>query len=291
VVIGEQMDIGAQRMKKLLGKNVLITGGTQGLGLEIAKKFITEGANVLICSRNIDDVEFARELLLHLITSPNQLIKGVAFDVSKIRQANFDNMMYFLQNELDILVNNAGVNGVVKPSYIMEEYDWKQWKETMNINFIGSAKMARYAIQYMLPKKSGKIIQLSGGGATSPREQFTGYASSKTAIVRFMETLALELKNTGIDINCVSPGLLPTRLGNKNDVLLEDRAAIFQKPVDLITFLASDESNGISGKLISAQWDRWDLFAEHKDEIMNSNAYTLRRITGKDCDFEWDDIS
>jgi 3-oxoacyl-[acyl-carrier protein] reductase len=106
-----------------------------------------------------------------------------------------------------------------------------------------------------------------------------------------METLALELKNTGIDINCVSPGLLPTRLGNGDDILLEDRAAIFQKPVDLIAFLASDESNGISGKLISAQWDRWDLFAEHKDEIMNSHAYTLRRIAGKDCGFEWDDIS
>jgi 3-oxoacyl-[acyl-carrier protein] reductase len=151
---------------------------------------------------------------------------------------------------------------------------------------------------------SGKIVNLSGGGATAPLPRFSAYSAAKAAVVRFTETLAQETLGSGIDVNSVAPGALNTRL--LDEVLAagpkragEDfyRRALKQKEeggsplergADLCTFLLSDQSNGITGRLLSAVWDSWGLLPQRRALIENTDIYTLRRIVPKDRNFDWD---
>ena len=149
----------------------------------------------------------------------------------------------------------------------------------------------------------GKIINLSGGGATVPLPNFSSYAVSKAGVVRFTETLAEEVKEFGIDVNAVAPGPLNTRL--LDEVLAAGPkkvgarfyakakkqksagGASLEKGADLCVFLASHESDGITGKLISALWDPWETLNLHKEELRSTDVYTLRRIMPKDRGFTW----
>ena len=147
---------------------------------------------------------------------------------------------------------------------------------------------------------------MSGGGATNPLPNISAYAVSKAAIVRFAETLAEEVRGFGIDVNAIAPGALNT--GMLQEVLVSgpDKAgkifyekALAQKKnggeplikgADLALFLASSTSDGITGKLISAVWDKWENWPEYLDELNNSDAYTLRRIVGRDRGLDWGDV-
>jgi NAD(P)-dependent dehydrogenase (short-subunit alcohol dehydrogenase family) len=150
----------------------------------------------------------------------------------------------------------------------------------------------------------GKIINLSGGGATTPMPGFSAYAASKAAVVRFTETLAMELAGSGVEVNAVAPGLLKTRM---MDQMLEagpERAGYQQieavmrsaetggTPPALATklcvFLASEGSNGITGKLISAPWDPWENLPAHREDLQSTDIYTMRRTTPKDRGMGWD---
>ena len=166
--------------------------------------------------------------------------------------------------------------------------------------------MAKTSLPYSRQIKYGKVIQLSGGGATSPLPFISAYAASKAGIVRFMETLAEEVREDNIDINSIAPGALNTRL---LDEVLEagpdtvgrtfyDRAikqkenggAPLEKAAELSVFLASSASDGITGKLISAIWDPWQDFPEHLQTLTESDIYTLRRIVPKDRGMDWGDV-
>jgi 3-oxoacyl-[acyl-carrier protein] reductase len=157
-------------------------------------------------------------------------------------------------------------------------------------------------LPHLKAQRYGKIIQLSGGGATNPMPRISAYAVSKAAIVRFAETLAEEVRGTGIDINSIAPGALNTRM---LDEVLEagpdkvgkdfyeralkqrDNGGVpLQRGADLAIFLASRASDGITGKLISAVWDNWEHWPEHLDKLSGSDVYTLRRIVGRDRGFE-----
>ena len=133
----------------------------------------------------------------------------------------------------------------------------------------------------------------------------SAYAASKAAVIRFMESLAEEVRGFGIDVNAIAPGALNTRLLGK--VLeagpeyvgadfyekslrqKESGGNSFEPATDLALFLASDKSNGISGKLISAVWDNWCNFPEHQAELNLSDVYTLRRITARERGYTWGD--
>jgi 3-oxoacyl-[acyl-carrier protein] reductase len=145
----------------------------------------------------------------------------------------------------------------------------------------------------MIKRRRGRIINLSGGGATSPRPNFSAYSASKAAIVRLTETLAEEMKPFDIQINAIAPGAINTRMLDEvltagktaGDVALSQ--AKQQKRtggdsvdavVALAVFLASEESGGLTGKLISAQHDPWREWAGKADELNASPLYTIRRL-------------
>jgi|WetSurMetagenome_2_1015567.scaffolds.fasta_scaffold09275_2 NAD(P)-dependent dehydrogenase (short-subunit alcohol dehydrogenase family) len=286
---------------KLKGKVAIVTGGTKGFGFAVAQSFVKEGASVIICSRDDKDVQVAIDLLLKDKNDISQIVAGCAIDLSS-RHGAFVlvDRVIKLFGRIDILVNNAGIQGA-KGS--VDRVNIDEWISTLEINLISVFKMCHYVIPYMKERKYGKIINLSGGGSTNPRPFVSAYAVSKTAVVRLTETMAAECKDFNIDINSIAPGALNTRI---LDEMLASRETIGEEEygkavkqkmnggtplsvgTDLCVFLASNESNGISGKLISAKWDKWKEFPEHIDELMKSDIYTLKRIIAKDRNKDWD---
>jgi NAD(P)-dependent dehydrogenase (short-subunit alcohol dehydrogenase family) len=288
--------------KPLTGRVAIITGANQGLGLEIARQYVEAGASLMLCARDQRLLEQASDKL-RALAGPDQKIVSVPADISKEEdvRALFNATMSDL-GECHILVNNAGIYG---PKGEIESVDWSEWVRAMEINVMGSVLMCRAVLEHFKAQKYGKIIQLSGGGATNPLPRISAYAASKAAIVRFAETLAEEVRGSGIDVNCIAPGALNTRMlqeilvagPGKVGQAFYDRSlkqketggAPIETGAGLAVFLASAGSDGITGKLISAVWDNWEQWPEHRDELSASDAYTLRRIAGRDRGFTWGD--
>lgn len=288
--------------RSLVGKIAVITGANQGLGLEIARRYSAEGASLALCARN---GQLLQEVCSNLAatTSSNQRVFGLAVDVSNEAEVNhFISETIRELGRVDILINNAGVYG---PKGEIEAVDWLEWVKSIEINLFGSVLMCRAILPQFKAQRRGKIIQLSGGGATNPMPRISGYAVSKAAIVRFIETLAEEVREYGIDVNAMAPGALNTRMldevieagAEKVGKMFYERS-LKQKenggsPLDvgagLAVFLGSDASNGITGKLISAVWDKWEDWPNHLEELSKSDVYTLRRIAGRDRGITWGD--
>jgi short-subunit dehydrogenase len=287
-------------MKKLplLDKIAIITGGSEGLGFEIAKKFILAGASITICSRNKNNLRSA-EFKLKKLLNKNQKLLTIVADISKEKDVKkLIKITIQKLGDCSILVNNAGIYG---PKNKLEKTNWKEWKKTVEINLFGSVLMCKGLINHFKKKKYGKIIQLSGGGATNPLPYLSAYAASKAAIIRFSETLANEVAKYNISVNAIAPGALNTRMLDEVIKAGPDKVGIdfYKRSVnqkknggtplsnasDLAVFLASSQSDNITGKLISALWDKWEDWPKYTDKIMNSDVYTIRRIVGKDRGF------
>jgi 3-oxoacyl-[acyl-carrier protein] reductase len=287
---------------KLKGRFALITGASQGLGAEIARHYVANGASVMLCARSTDKLAAVQQSLAPQLVSGARIVT-VAGDVGEPKDV--DGIFDSLRSEfprLDILVNNAGVYG---PMGNIEDVDWNEWVDAIRINLLGLVCVSRAAMPMFRAQRYGKIINISGGGAANPMPAITAYAASKAGVVRFTESLALECRDDHIDVNAIAPGALVTRM---MDQLLEagpqkvgqqffDRMKKIAQdggtPLDvgaaLCVFLGSSESDGITGKLIAAQWDRWEDWPKHLDELNTSDVYTLRRITGRDRNKEWGD--
>jgi len=285
---------------KLQGRNALITGGSQGLGRTIAEQFIREGAHVALCARSADTLESTRAELART-AAPGQKVVARPCDVSA--EGDVRDWVHWAADELgsiDVLVNNAGIYGPMGPT---ETVDLSEWRRSVEINLFGVLLPSRAVIPHLKKAGRGKIIILSGGGATNPLPNISSYAASKAAVVRLMETLALELKPFHIDVNAIAPGALKTRFIDqvlaagpevvgeaffaKNQKWAAEGAVPLELGAGLAVYLASTESDGITGRLISAQWDPWARLQEHRQELEASDIYCLRRIVPEDRGKKW----
>ncbi len=285
---------------KLKGLNTLITGGSQGLGKAIAGQFLHEGANTVLCARGEKELLATRDELAKQF--PAQKVFAKTCDVSSETQVN--ELVAFALRELgslQSLVLNAGVYG---PMGATESVSLDEWRRAMDINLYGVLLPCRAVIPHFKKNGRGKIIVLSGGGATNPLPNISAYAASKAAVVRLMETLAEELKPFRVDVNAIAPGALATRLVDevlaagpekvgaafyeKNRQWKDKGATPLELGANLAVYLAGAQSDGITGKLISAQWDPWEKLHELKPDL-NSDIYTLRRIVPKDRGKTWGD--
>lgn len=284
----------------LEGRNAVITGANQGLGYAIAEAYVKAGASVLLCARSAELLEQAHNKLTPL-SNTNQKVIALAADVSEPADAK-RLVETALQSfsRLHILVNNAGIYGPIGPS---EKVEWEGWQRAIEINLFGSVLMCRAVLPHFKSQGYGKIVQLSGGGATNPLPRISAYAASKAAIVRFAETLAEEVRKDHIDVNTIAPGALNTRLldevlaagPEKGDKDFYTRAVRqkaeggtpLEKGANLAVFLGSEASDGITGKLISAVWDLYESLPEHLEDLQKTDVYTLRRIVPKDRGFDW----
>jgi 3-oxoacyl-[acyl-carrier protein] reductase len=278
----------------LTGKTAVITGASRGLGYSIAETFWRQGANLILIARD-------REALQNFVaTHPanDQTIEIIATDLGRHLQ---DCLAQLADKKIDILVNNAAISGPIGPLW---ENNWDDWLYALEVNMVTPISLARALISGMIARNSGKIINLSGGGATTSRPNFSAYAIAKTGLVRFTEILADELKPYKIDVNAIAPGVMNTHLltdiiqagkeivGEKEYSQAYDKIqseqTMTENPAELCLFLASEASDGITGKLISATWDPWKSLIQYKDTLKNTDIYTLRRIVPKDRGQHWE---
>ena len=278
---------------KLSGRNTLITGGSQGLGRHLVEAFLAEGANVAFCARTAADVS-ATEASLRPSLRPSQQLAGLACDVSDPASVAALFACAARIGPLHAVVNNAGIYGPMGPT---EEVALADWNQAWAVNVTGTLLVCQQAVRAMKPLGSGKIINISGGGATNPMPRFVAYAATKAAVVRLTETLAEEYRANKIDVNAVAPGALRTRLTQqvldagvervgadffaKNKKWSDDGAVDPRLAAGLCVWLATAESDGITGKLISAQWDPWKDPAKFR-ALATGDVYTLRRIVPED---------
>jgi len=284
---------------KLKNLNALITGGSQGLGKAIAEHFLREGANVVLCARG--EPELTATWAELAAKFPAQKVFAKRCDVANEMQVH-DLVAFALRElgSLEALVLNAGIYGPMGPT---ESVSLDEWRRALEINLFGVLLPCRAVIPHFKKVGRGKIVVLSGGGATNPLPNISAYAASKAAVVRLMETLAEELKAFHVDVNAIAPGALATRLVDqvlaagpdkvgaaffeKNQTWKEKGAVPLELGASLAVYLASAESDGITGKLISAQWDPWKDLQEHRDELAKSDIYCLRRIVPEDRGKKW----
>ncbi|MBF0561867.1 MAG: SDR family oxidoreductase [Alphaproteobacteria bacterium] len=286
---------------KLQGRHAIITGAGQGLGAEIAARYVAEGASVLLCARSAGSLHEV-QVRLSADLAPGQRVLIQTADVGD--RAQVDALVATARAEfprIDILVNNAGVYGPMGP---LEEVDWDEWVSAVTINLLGTVYPCRCVVPTMRRQGYGKIINLSGGGATSPMPRLSSYATSKAGVVRFTESLALDVQADHIDVNAIAPGALATRLTDQllaagpgtvgqafHDrirTLSADGGTPLAVPAALCAWLGSAGSDGITGRLLSAVWDPWPTLAERREELAGGDIYTLRRITPEDRGKRWE---
>lgn len=280
---------------------VLITGGSRGLGAHLVRSFWNAGWNVASVAR---DRRTIMSVLETLARRPNQI--AIPFECDLSCPSSVEILVSQVSDELpclDALINNAAIHGPIGPFI---DSNLTHWNEAVQVNLLSPVTLCHGLMHLISKSSNGSIINLSGGGATAPRSNFSAYASAKTALVRFSETLAQELMTQNIRVNCIAPGVMNTNLlqevislgadiSGKHEVevaekIISNGGVSLDKVAELALFLASNSSMGITGKLISAPWDNWQKWTSHLNELSMSDAYTLRRIVGRDRGMDWGDI-
>ncbi len=280
---------------------VVITGASRGLGAHLVHSFWNAGWNVALVAR---DRQALSQVVEDLPKQSNQT--AIIFPCDLGRPEEVTALVKKITNQLprlDALINNAAIHGPIGP---LVESDLALWNKVIQVNLLAPVALCHGLIALMSSSGGGSIINLSGGGATGPRANFSAYASTKAALVRFSETLAQEMQDQKIRVNCIAPGAMKTALleqvvtsgmtasGQREFEIAQkvfaQGGASMDKVADLALFLAGKESLGITGKLISAVWDRWSEWPKHIEQLQASDAYTLRRIAGRERGMDWGDV-
>jgi NAD(P)-dependent dehydrogenase (short-subunit alcohol dehydrogenase family) len=271
----------------LKNKVALITGAGRGIGRALAEGFAREAADVALIARTEAELDQTAEAIR---TIGRRVLKIVGDVSDSVSVENSVKMVLSEFGQIDILVNNAGRQFPIGP---LVENDTKDWIETIMVNLVGTVLCCKAVLPGMIERQHGNIINLSGGGATAPRPNFSAYAASKAAIVRLTETIAEEVKPFNIQVNAVAPGAINTHM--LEEVLVAGNAAgeiaisqanrqkqsggdSIEAVVALALFLASNESHGLTGKLISAQHDPWQEWAGKAENLNATPLYTIRRL-------------
>lgn len=270
-------------MRPLEGKNILITGAGRGIGKRLAIGFAAAGARLGLIARTKAELDLVDLEIEHAGGASIRLRCDVRHS-SEVNAAV--DRMRSAYGPIDAAVCAAAILGPVGP---LAETDCHPWAETISVNLIGAMHVIRAVLPQMIDRRAGKIILLTGNGAEGPRPNFSAYAASKAALVRLAETVAEEVRDHNVQVNCMNPG--PTYTHMTDEILrageragaresrdaLEVRVSggiLPDRQIQLALFLATERSNHISGKLlhVSDDWKRLER-ANVTPEI-----YTLRRL-------------
>lgn len=237
------------RYRELEGKRVVITGGASGIGYATAKRFIEEGAKVVIFDIN-------REALAHVKETLNKLAGIAVVDVSSQEsvEAGFGEADRLIGG-VDILISNAGIS-IRK---LFRDTDFAQWRKVMGVNLDGMFLCAKQAIERMESQKSGVILFTASTNGMEGHPYYADYNASKAAVILLGRTLALEFA-PWLRVNSICPGyvLTPMQKAEYTDELLEKvndlipmkRHAEPEEVAGLFAFLSSDEAKYITGQHI-----------------------------------------
>lgn len=270
-------------METLKDKNVLVTGAGRGIGKRLALGLAAAGAKIGLLARSKAELDLAKLEIEHsggaalVLSCDVRDFNDVARAVERMRQQF---------GGTHKLICAAGIQGPIGP---LAELKPKAWADTIETNLIGVMHVCHAVLPEMTARRSGKIIAMAGGGSAYPRPNFTAYAAAKTGLIRFMETLAHEVRDANVQVNCMGPGGVYTHM--TDEILqagaragqreIEEAERIrrtggspFEEQLELATFLASDRSNHVSGKFLHIG-DRWKRLERMN---MNPEVFTLRRV-------------
>ena len=276
-----------------------ISGATGFAGSMLSDHLASQGEDLLVSASNeIKLQELADNLSKKY---PNVKVKTFICDLS-IPEFWDKDISVFKNFYVANYINCSGIQG---PIGSISQISPHEMTRVFNVNLFSSIFFTNLFVRELQPDKKLSIVHFSGGGSTSPRPFFMPYSLSKTCLLRFVENFAAENLNENIKINAISPGVLPSRMQEEiintlgmeksKDFLVAEESLLDKnisvtKLLELCDFLISSKSHGITGKLISANWDNWKEWPAHVDELKSSDLYTLRRITGRDRGHEWGDL-
>jgi len=244
-------------MQLLKGKNVIVTGGTAGIGRQIALTFAAHGANIAIFGRS---EERAKEVISELEKAkifPEQQFHAEIVNVGD--KASIDAAIQDLLSkweQIDVLINNAGItrDGLLMK---MKEQDWD---EVIEINLKSVYNTCQALVRPMMKARKGKIINVSSVVGLTGNAGQVNYAASKSGIVGFTKALAQELATRGICVNCIAPGFINTSMtGALNETQQEGilrkipmgRIGDPEEIANAALFFASDMSSYVTGQVLT----------------------------------------
>jgi 3-oxoacyl-[acyl-carrier protein] reductase len=266
-------------VQQFQGKRVIVTGAGRGIGKRLAIGFARAGARVGLLARSRPELDLARLEIEHGGGEATALVADVRdYDALYAAAANF--------GPADVLVCAAAGQGTVGPLYAA---DPAAWADVISTNLIGVMHSLRAVLPSMVERRSGKVIALTCRGSGHARPNFTAYAASKTALVRLVETVADEVLEHNVQVNCMSPGETYTNM--TDEVLAAGDAAGWReiedaerlringgtapdKQIALALFLASERSNHLSGRFLHVN-DDWKRLEQ---EQTNPELFKLRRV-------------
>ena len=242
-------------MSKLAGKNILITGASQGLGRAMALRFAREGAAGLsIVARHVDELNKVREEIRQIARKID--IVAIEADVSKPRDIEriVATTLAQFKGRLDVLVNNASTIGP-SPMPNLLDYPVEDFREVLDTNLIGPFLLIKNALPAMI-ECGGSIINVTSDAGQVGYPGWGAYGISKFGLEGMSQTWASELEDSGVRVNWVDPGNMNTAMHRAAEP--DEDPGEWASPADVtdvFIFLASDESKGVTGKRFQAQED------------------------------------
>jgi NAD(P)-dependent dehydrogenase (short-subunit alcohol dehydrogenase family) len=267
-------------MNPLDKKTAVITGATRGFGLEVARAFGRAGANLVITARSANDVETTINSLRH----EGFRVSGIACDVSQLENVeNLANHAIQKFGDFDIWVNNAAISAPYGPSI---EIATEEFSSVLQTNIFSAYYGTLVAMQNFLPRRQGKLINISGRGDRGSQPMQNAYASSKAWLRNFTLGLANEYKNSGVGVFLLNPGMMITDMTQNVTVVrgYEDRLANFgnilrflaippEESAQKAVWLASSDTDGKTG-LVVRQMNVPKMLMKLFDEL-------FKRLTGR----------
>ncbi len=241
-------------MKRFSNKSVIVTGAGRGIGLEIARTFAQNGANILMTGVNEENIKKSAETI-----SSNYSVKaiGVKQDVSS--EADCEKVVSIAEenfSHIDILVNNAGIT---RDNLVLRMKE-KDFEDVIAVNLKGPFLMSKHVFRIMSKQRSGRIINISSVVGQSGQAGQANYASSKAGLIGLTKSLAKEFAKRNVNVNSVSPGFIETDMTasldekTKASILSQIPLKRMGKPYDVaaaVLFLAGEESSYITGQIIA----------------------------------------
>ena len=267
----------------LAGQVAVVTGGGRGLGREVARRLAAEGARVGVVARSPDQVKET----VKLIEGTGGQVLGFATDITDSNSVR--RMIAAVQSEfglIDLLINNAAVITPIGPAW---EADVEEWWRLFEINVYGAFVCTHAVLPGMISRGSGRIVNVASGAGIESPPFGSAYVSSKAALIRLTEALAIETQDRGVAVFAIDPGWLSTAMahhlayseqgkrwtpwaaplfGTEEEVPLERGA-------ELVVTLASGRADGLTGRFISVR-DDLETLIRRVDDIRGKDLYRVR---------------
>jgi 3-oxoacyl-[acyl-carrier protein] reductase len=234
---------------QLAGKTAIVTGASRGIGRAIALALAGEGADIVATARSTE----ALEKLAIEVAERGRSCTVVTADMADEPQVRRIAAVAAERHEtIDILVNNAAV---IYPKTNLVDFDFADWRMILEVNLVAVAALSQAVLPTMIANGSGKIINISSIGAKNPTAGQSSYKPAKAALLSLTSCLAAEVKQHGIDVNCILPGGVDTD-GFRSLYGAKDLSGHAPMPVeaiaDIVVFLASERSQAITGTSVDA---------------------------------------